>query len=812
MLHNYLTVAWRSLLKKKASSFINITGLAMGMAACLLILQYVMFEKSYDSFHQKGKHIYRVSMQHTSSDGKAHHFAPNFAPAAPAIKETYPEVHDFARIQFWDNVLLAYNQRSFLEKKVAFADASFLTLFTYSLAKGEAKDALAKPRTVVLTETMVSKYFGKEDAMGKILLLKTKTEIIPVTVTGVLKDIPLNSHLQFDILVSFKTFSGEIEREVEQNWGWNDFHSYILLSPQADYKRVEAKLFALLEKQKGEYFKNAGVREDFFLTPVADIHLHSDLDGEASVNGDARLVNFLLIIAFFIITIAWINYINLSTAKAMERAKEVGVRKVTGASRLQLMWQFMVESFLLNLISTALALTIMQFSFPLFNWLVGKQIPMLIWQDARVLLVLAGLFIAGVFAAGLYPALVLSSFQPIATLKGRFVSTGHGAFLRKSLVVFQFTASVALIAGTFTVYQQLQYMRNADLGVNIEETLVIRAPMLADSTYASKLQTLRTEIARSPAVKSISATEFVPGAGGISGWGGYIRRVESNPTDVKGYRIAGIDEVFIPTFELKLLAGRNFSKDRPTDREKVILTEEAARQLGFSSANEAIGQNIYYPIEWKQDNRPVEVIGVVNDFHFQSLKNALSPVIFHLEPASRSYYACKIGTADIESTIANAKKQYESLFPDSPFEYFFADEYFNRHYESEMQFGRVFGLFAIIAIMVACLGLFGLASYTILNRTKEIGVRKVLGASVSSILFLLSKDFIRLVLLANLIAWPVAYWAMQAWLANYKFSMGISPWLFLLPSSLVLLIALLTVSVQTLKTARANPAKALKYE
>jgi putative ABC transport system permease protein len=355
-------------------------------------------------------------------------------------------------------------------------------------------------------------------------------------------------------------------------------------------------------------------------------------------------------------------------------------------------------------------------------------------------------------------------------------------------------------------------MQQADLGVNIEETLVIRGPMLADSTYASKLQTLQTEIARNPTIKSISVTDFVPGAGGLSGYGGYIRRVESNPTDVKGYQITGIDEAFIPTFDLKLLAGRNFSKDRPTDREKVILSMEAAKQLGFSTAQEAIGQSIYYPMGRKEDNTPIEVIGVANDFHFQSLKKSLSPVIFHLEPASRNYYACKVGTDKIESTIAGIKKEYERIFPGSPFEYFFADEYFNKQYESERQFGRVFGLFAGIAILVACLGLFGLASFTILNRTKEIGVRKVLGASVSNILFLLSKDFIRLVLLANLIAWPIAYWTMQEWLTNYEFSISISPWLFLLPGLLVLIIAMLTVSIQTIKTARSNPAKALKYE
>jgi putative ABC transport system permease protein len=354
-------------------------------------------------------------------------------------------------------------------------------------------------------------------------------------------------------------------------------------------------------------------------------------------------------------------------------------------------------------------------------------------------------------------------------------------------------------------------MRKADLGVDINQTLVVQAPMITDSTYAVKIQTLRTELARNPAIRSISATNFIPG-GGMNGYGGYIRKVDSNPADVKAYQINGIDDTFIPTFKMKLVAGRNFSKDRLTDREAVILTEESARQLGFGSAQEAVGQKIYYPVGGKEDKKPIEVIGVLKDFHFQSLKEALSPVIFHMEPASQGFYACKINTANIESTIGFVKTQFEQLFPGSPFEYFFADEFFNKQYESEKQFGQVFGFFAVIAIIVACLGLFGLASYTIINRTKEIGVRKVLGASVGSILFLLSKDFARLVILANLIAWPFAYWAIKEWLSNYAFSIDINLWLFLMPGLLVLFIALLTISIQTIKTARANPAKALKYE
>jgi putative ABC transport system permease protein len=817
MWRNYVLIAWRNLKKNRVFSFINILGLAIGMAACLLILQYVRFQLGFDAFHAKADRIYRVSMQHTSSDGVPHHFARNFAAAGPALQLNFPEVEAQARIYFGSNpVLIGTGAEKRSEAGLTFADASFLTLFSFPMRQGDARTALAEPNSVVLTEMASRKYFGNQDPVGKTLLVQQGETNLPLRVTGLLADVPANSHLQFDFLVSFKTLNQQVGRDLDQEWGWNDFLTYVLLAPGASPGKLESAFPRLLAKQKGDYFRNAGVREDFYLQPLRDIYLYSNLVGETATRGNGGLVYFMLLIAFSIMAIGWVNYINLSTAKAMERAKEVGVRKVSGAGKTELLKQFLLESFLLNFFSLAIAVTLVQVGLPAFGQLTGTAVAAHLWQDQQTWLILAGLFFGGALVTGLYPALLLSSFQPMAVLKGKFVNAGRGAMLRKGLVVFQFAASTALIIGTFTIYRQLQHLRQADLGMNIAQTLVVDAPIAvdSDSSYAQRLASFSAEATRRAGVENITATGFVPGNGdrGVGSWGGYIRPVESQPNQVKSYRITGVDYQFFATFGIRVLAGRGFSKDFTTDADAVVLTQAAARQLGYATPGAAIGRKIYYPIKGRQDNRPITVIGVVNDIHHQSLKQEVDPVIFHLDLANRSYFAVKLRTGGLQRSLVELREQYEAAFPGNLFTYFFLDEYFNRQYQADRQFGQVFGLFAALAIFIACLGLFGLASFTIAQRTKEIGVRKVLGASETSIVLLLSRDFTRLVLVANLIAWPAAYGVMREWLQEYAVRIEPSAVLFVAPALLVLLIALATIGFQTLRTARANPAHSLRSE
>jgi putative ABC transport system permease protein len=819
MFRNYLLIAWRNLKKNRVFSFINILGLAIGMAACLLIVHYVRFQLSYDRFHAKAGRVYRATMQHTTSDGVPHHFARNFAAVGPALQATFPGIEAYARLRIGNvESLLSTGAEKHAEEKIFYADSAFFGVFSFPLRQGDLRTALAQPSSIVLTETTARKYFGNRNPMGKTLHMLQGDSKLPLRVTGVLADLPPNSHLQFPFLISFETMSHwmELSPPLDQNWAWNDFHTYLLLAPGVSAQKLESQFPSLIEKQKGGYFREAGVREEFFLQPLADIYLHSNLIGEAGVNGNGSTVYFLLVIAFFITAIAWVNYINLSTVKAMERAKEVGVRKVSGAGRTELLKQFLLESLLLNGFGLAIAITLVQLSLPAFAHLVGEAATGHLWQDRQTWLLLASLFLGGTLVTGLYPALLLSSFQPVAVLKGKFVNAGRGAALRKGLVVFQFAASIALIIGTFTVYRQLQLVREADLGMHTAQTLVVKAPIVVenDSLYQLRLASFQAEAARHTGIEGVTATVFLPGGSGgdITGWGGYIRPVESQPTDVKSYNPAGVDYQFFSTFGVKVLAGRTFSEDFTTDRNAVVLTQTAARQLGYATPGAAVGKKIYYPIRNQQDNQPIEVIGVVNDIRYKSAKKAVDPVIFHLDRGNRGFYAVRLRAAGLPGTIASLREQYEAAFPGNPFEYFFLNDHFDRQYRADGQFGQVFGLFAALAVFIACLGLFGLASFTIVQRTKEIGVRKVLGASEGSIILLLSRDFAQLVLVASLIAWPAAYLVMKGWLQEYAVRIEPNAILFVGPALLVLLIALATIGFQTLKTARANPVNALRTE
>jgi putative ABC transport system permease protein len=801
MLRNYFATTYRNLKRHKAFSAINILGLAIGMAACLLILQYVTFQLGFDSFHENKDHIYRVVLGETIPGRQV-------TPPAlgPALKREIPEVKQSARLQEATGVF-TYQTNTFAEEASYYADASFLTMFSYPLLKGNPATALIQPNTAVVSQKTTRKYFGDTDPLGKAIRMSNPGEgTREILITGVLQDIPQYSHLQFDMLLSYASLQGD---QFENEWNWRSFTTYVLLDPKADPQAVAAKLPVSF----GKILAESKAYQSFWLQPLSDIHVSDVIKDQAGA--DIQMIYFLLMLAFFILVLAWINYINLSTARAIERAKEVGVRKAIGASRYELFRQFLLESTLLNGLGMIIAFTIVQLSLPYFRQLTGLQLSLTLWSEWRFWAALVSLFLIGSLLSGLYPAMVLSSFKPIVVLKGKLQTTSGGVSLRKSLVVVQFAASIALLAGTFTVYYQMQYMRNKDLGMNIDQTLVVKGPkLIGDSSSVVKQWTLfKTRMQQMAAVKNVTASNAIPSRA----YNSYYKNVtlegmpkkEDSESDM--FAEVKIDTDFFNTLSIPMAAGRNFSKDLATDNQATIVNEETLKKLHITNPQEAIGKFV------QVGPRRLTIIGVVKNYHHEHLKNSYFPTVFRLDPASADYFTLKINmgnnpAAGLKETIAGAEQAWNTIYPGNPFDYFFLDDAFNQQYEADQKLGSTIALFAFLAILVACLGLFGLASFTTTQRTKEIGIRKVLGASVSDIVRLLNVNFLSLILLSNLIAWPLAYWGMSKWLENYEFAIQINVWLFIVPALLVLLIALLTISFQTIKAARANPVKSLKYE
>ena len=548
---------------------------------------------------------------------------------------------------------------------------------------------------------------------------------------------------------------------------------------------------------------NAGMI--FHLMPISDIHLDSDFIGEFKPNGNRETVYFLSIVALLILVIAWINYINLSTAKSVERAREVGVRKVMGGFRKQLVQQFLVESFLLNTLAVLAAVVALMFLSSWFSELTGRELGLALLRQKLFWVFAVLLTGAGTLLSGLYPAFVLSAFKPVEVLKGRFKNSSKGVLFRKGMVVIQFVASITLIVGTYTVYTQINFMRNQKLGLNIEQTLVVPSPNIVDSTYSSKYEVLKDNLTQLTEVSSVCASTSIPGASPDWNAGG-IRRLSQTEDQQKQYRVVMMDHGFIPSYGLEVVAGRAFSGDIPNESKNVLLNEAGARHMGFEKINDAIDDQIYF---WGDTFR---IVGVLKNFRQESLKKNFEPLIFRYEKTPGGFYSIKFNTSNVKESIAKFETQWKELFPGNPFNYFFLDEHYNKQYKADQQFGKVFGVFSGLAIFIACLGLFGLSSLTAIQRTKEIGVRKVLGASVTNILTLISKDYIVLMGVAILIATPLTWWVMNNWLNGFANRVSLAWWIFALPSLVVIGVALLTVSIHTLKAATINPVDSLRYK
>ncbi|ASU33715.1 ABC transporter permease [Mucilaginibacter xinganensis] len=804
MIKNYLLIAFRNLKKNKAFSFINITGLAIGMAAGLLIIQYVVFELSYDNFHVKKERVFRVAQDRYNNGKLSTQWAAGAFAAGSKFKANFPEIEDFVKVVGAGPVLAIYQEQRLSLQKVYFSGNSFFNIFSYPLIAGDPKTALQEPFSIVITETNAKKLFGNTNPIGKLLNFGYDQ---PVKVTGVMKDFPVNTHFNTDILLSYATllkFAGP-KSDIDDRWRNDGCLTYLLLKPGADPKALEAKFVPYVNKEYAQ-FKGSGDGAKYYLQPLESIHLKSHLMMEAGPNGDGTSVYLLAGIAIFVIVIAWINYINLATARGIGRAKEVGVRKTLGSARGQLITQFMMEALLLNGLAIVLAIALIIVFLPIFSTISGQYISLTLLVEPAFWAGVLGLFVLGSFFSGFYPAMVLSGFKPVEVMKGKLSASPRGIMLRKIMVVFQFAASIFLLIGSLTVFEQIRFMEQQNLGININQTLVIKPPLAKVDSFYRSMKAFKNESLRNSSVKSITVSTSIPGEP-VDWNAGGIKLVGTPESEGKQYRIIGGDMDYLGAFGVKLIGGRLFSEQfSTTDPHAVVLNIKAAAQMGFDKPLQSIGKKIDF---WGE---VYTIIGVVDNYHQQSLHDAYDALIFRCIPDVRGQVSVKISTANLPQTIAALKSNWKAFFPGDQFDYFFLDQHFNEQYHADRQFGQVFAAFTGIGIFVACLGLFGLVSYTIVQRTKEIGIRKVLGASVNGILQLLYKDFAKLVLVAFLVSAPLGWYACHKWLQTYAFRIDISWTLFLIPFIIVVFIAFATVSYLSFKAALMNPVKSLKTE
>jgi putative ABC transport system permease protein len=797
MIRNYLTAITRYISRNKVFTFINILGLATGIMACMLIMQYVLHEFSYDNFHVKKANLYRVQLDRYDKGELSTQWAAGSAGIGPDFKSNLPEVKYFTRMIRRGSVF-RYKDVFFKEENTCWASEDFFRMFSVRLKEGVDSLVLKDPFKIVISESFAKKYFGNESPLGKMLRHNGDRDY---EVSGVFEDLPVNTHMQFDALMSFESFK-RIRNDEITSWDWDGFFTYLELVDGTDPKFFESKIPALTNKMNEA---NASDRMKFHLQPITDIHLDSDFMFEWKQNGDRRATYFLSIVAVLILVIAWINYVNLSTAKSIERAREVGVRKVMGSFRWQLVQQFLFESLLLNAIAVLLAIALVVLLTPWFSKLTGRELDYLLFRQAMFWAWMAILIVGGALLAGLYPAFVLSGYRPVEVLKGRFKNSSKGVLFRKGMVVTQFMASITLIVGTFTVYLQLRYMHRQDLGVNINQTLVLHAPNVVDSTYQQKFGIFKRNVLQLPEVNVVTASTSVPGR--QPGWNaGGIRRLSQREDESKQYRVIMMDHDFVKSYGLDIVAGRDFSGDVANEYQNVLINESSVRQMGFSKPEDAVNDQIFF---WGDTFR---IVGVLKNYHQESLKKASEPLIFRYNKSPNGFYSIKFNTSDVHASLVTFEEQWKAVFPGNPFIHFFLDEHYNQQYQADQQFGKVFGIFSGLAIVIACLGLFGLSSLTATQRTKEIGIRKVLGASVPGILGLIGKDYIYLMIIAIVLSVPPAGWAMTEWLQNFENRIALSWYIFALPGLIVILIALGTVSIHTLKVARVNPARSLRYE
>jgi len=797
MLKNYVMIVLRNIKKYKMYSFISIAGLAIGMACCILIIHYVQDELSYDRYHKKADRIYRLVDALDESKPTSRYFALSSAPFAPTLKQDFPEVEDAVRFFLGRRRMVTYGEKKYYEEGLIFADASLFRIFTFPLIEGNPETALEAPHTIVLSESLALKYFGNEEPLNKTLKINEDDFLV----TGIMQDMPQNSHFHADMFASLKTLEQipTIQERYFQSWARHEFYTYVLLKKGHAADDLQAKLPGFIKKHASHQIKSIlGSTLSSHLQPLKSIHLHSHLQHEISTNGDIKYVTIFSVIAAFILLIACVNYMNLATARSTNRSKEVGLRKVVGANRRQIAWQFLGESWVFTLFAMLFAFLFVRLALPFFNSLTGKEMGIeefgnvFLWGAAIFILFFAGL------VSGSYPAFILSRYQAANVLKSSISVKSGKSLLRKGLVILQFAISIILIIATGIVLDQLDFLRNRKLGFDKEHVVVVT---IRQNSIRKNYEAIKADLKQNPNILNATMTIGVPG--GIIA-GDAIQLVTEEGKKTITVKMIYADHDYIKTMGMEIVEGRDFSKKMSTDeREAFIINEAAVNQLQLKNP---IGSEI----EW--GDKKGKIIGIVKDFQFQSLRDEIAPLFIQIWPLNTFVFAIRISPENIPETLTFIENKWNELDPSHPFEYSFMDESFDRQYRSEEKLGQIFGVFSALAVFIASLGLLGLALFMAEQRTKEIGIRKILGASVGRIFVLLAKEFAILVLIANLFAWPIAYYLMTKWLQNFAYRVDMASWIYMTSAVIAFVIALMTISFQALKAALSDPVKSLRYE
>jgi putative ABC transport system permease protein len=799
MIKNYLKSALRNIKRHKGYAFINIAGLAIGMACCLLILMYITTELSYDRYHTNADRIARLGLD-ANMGGTSVVTPISNAPSGPTLLQAYPEVIDAVRIRTVSKRAVQYEDKIFFENGILYADSSIFQVFTFPMIKGDPNTALKPAYTVVLTDETARRYFGNTDPLGRILKFNNQYDF---TVTGVTENVPPNSHFTFDMLCSFETLY-DLNRESMEEWLNFNLYTYLLLSDGSESRELEAKFPALIDKYMGDMLNALGGKIDFFLQPLTRIHLHSNMENEIQPNSSITYIYIFTAIGLFILCIACINFMNLATARSSIRAKEVGMRKVVGAERKELIWQFLGESLIYSLFSLVIALLFVRFALPFVESLSGREMSLNLSETPWLVPSFIGLVLFVGFVAGSYPAFFLSSFRPAQVLKGNLKAGSANSRLRSILVVAQFIISICLIIGTGIILRQLHFMKNTNLGYEKENVIVVE---IRDQNIQQSLESVKAEIQKIPGVLDVSSSSLVPG-----------QEPNVQPFIPEGYTVKqaqlmesfSVDHDFFATLGMEITQGRNFSPEHGTDSSTaVIINESAAKRYNWE---DPIGKTIQVPSDEVGKWKTYTVVGVVKDFHRTSLHSVIMPQLIGNDPGYFDTLAIRIHPENAEGTLSLLREKWKDVDPIRPFEFVYLDGMIDRLYGAEERLSDIFSSFSVFAIFIACLGLFGMASFAAEQRTKEIGIRKVLGASVPEVVVLLSKDFLKLIVAANIIAWPLAYFGMSKWMQNFAYKSGIGVWIFLYTGILAVGIALATVSYQSIKAALLNPVDAIKYE
>ena len=803
MLKNQLKVVLRSLAKGNIFSLVNIVGLGVSICAFLLIIEYVYVERSYDNFHKNGDRIYRVQYEKLSADD--HNKSAGLAAGAgPDLKMTYPEIEHFVRL--WNTRhlvnLLRVNENAHISEKLHYAENGFFNLFDFEFLYGDGAKSLLETNSIVITETLARNLFGRSDVMGEIIAFSNGMSEGPMQVTGVLKDLPNNTHFDFEALLSYETLIESSGGTAANTYNWNAFPTYLLLKEGINVEELEAKLPGFVEQHYTDLIAQ-GIEVNYLLRPLEDIHLHSNVRMELGVNGDHQIVKVLLAVGILILGLSYFNYINLTTSLVLKRGREIGVRKVAGATKAHLFSQFLMEAFVFNTLGLIMGFTLLQFSKPFFINLTGVSLQDNAFGELGLFPILALVLVIGTLFSGLYPAIIMSRQNLAESLKGQKGSKGKTGLLNKALVVLQFVILCFLLIGSLVVKKQIDFMLDTDWGFDAETAIVVKGPAAGNNIY-KEFDAFKDDLSQLSGVNLVSQSTAVPGKE-ITWINTSIRLYGTPKSENKSIHFMGISENFIESLGLNVLAGRNFNRLLSSDTSNLILNKTAVKTFGFSSLEDALEQKI------RVGGKPMVVVGVVDDYMQGSFKSRVNPTAYTYSPWANNYFIVKTAGAS-SGLIDQIEDVYRSSFPNSPFEYFYLDEFFQRQFEQERAFGKIINLFTALGIWISCLGLIGLTTFAVIQRRKELGIRKVLGATPGILMLLMSRNMLLMNLISFFISIPITYYVTRSWLMNYALATDLSVWVFLIPAFIVVALTLVTTVGLSLKTSLMNPAASLKYE